>query len=296
MRLLVSCPSCERQYDAGKLAAGSRFRCTCGATLEAPPQQIHDAAVVRCSACGAPREEGEAACRFCGADFTLHERDLHTICPNCMARVSDRARFCHHCAQPLLPAGDAGEPVDLECPACGNGRPMTTRRLGEAGFTVLECPRCAGLWLSSEEFQLVLEKVRTSLPAVDSLPVPSAAAGPGTNPLPGPTTTLYRPCPTCKKLMHRRNFGRKSGVIVDTCRSHGVWFDAHELDGILRWMRAGGEVAAERLQAQEEREAHRRARLRRRLEPTDTVLPARYRGPGALVEFLGWLVGVLTDR
>jgi len=295
MRLLVSCPSCKRQYDAGKLEVGSLFHCVCGTTLETPPQQPHDAAVVRCSACGAPREEGEAACRFCGADFTLHERDLDTICPSCMARVSNRARFCHHCAQPLLSAGDAGEPTDLECPACGEGRGLTTRRLGEPGITVLECPRCAGLWLSSEEFQLVLERVRNTLAAWESVPI--AAPGTGDAKTSGAKTeALYRPCPTCGQLMHRRNFGRKSGIIVDSCHSHGVWFDAHELDGIIRWIRSGGEVAVERLQEQEKREAERQVQLKRQLEPADMDWPASHQESGALVEFLGWMVRALIDR
>lgn len=295
MRLLVSCPSCERQYDAGKLEVGSRFHCVCGTTLETPPLRPHDAAVVRCSACSAPREQGEAACRFCGADFTLHERDLDTICPNCMARVSNRARFCHHCAQPLLSAGDAGEPIDLDCPACGEGRRLTTRRLGEPGITVLECPRCAGLWLSSAEFQLVLERVRDPLGTLESV----STATPGKADVEHSATkpeALYRPCPTCGQLMHRRNFGRKSGIIVDTCRSHGVWFDAHELDGIIRWVRSGGEVAVARLQDQETRAAERQARMNRQLEPAQSDWPTSYRGPGALVEFLGWLVRVVTDR
>ncbi len=38
--------------------------------------------------------------------------------------------------------------------------------------------------------------------------------------------------------MHRRNYGRRSGVLVDTCRDHGMWFDLGELDTILRWIKA----------------------------------------------------------
>jgi len=93
VRLLVACPKCRRQYDASGWAVGSRFRCHCGDVVKVREPKRHDAAVVRCSSCGAPREERDAACRFCGADFTLHERDLHTVCPGCFARVSDSARF-----------------------------------------------------------------------------------------------------------------------------------------------------------------------------------------------------------
>ncbi len=54
----------------------------------------------------------------------------------------------------------------------------------------------------------------------------------------------YRPCPGCGQLMHRVNYGRRSGVIVDSCARHGVWFDAEELARILAWVRSGGERQA----------------------------------------------------
>jgi hypothetical protein len=40
--------------------------------------------------------------------------------------------------------------------------------------------------------------------------------------------------------MARKNFGGTSGVIVDTCRDHGVWFDAGELPRVLDFVEAGG--------------------------------------------------------
>jgi Zn-finger nucleic acid-binding protein len=36
-------------------------------------------------------------------------------------------------------------------------------------------------------------------------------------------------CPHCRGPMQPTNFGRTSGVIVDTCRKHGIWFDVGEL-------------------------------------------------------------------
>jgi Zn-finger nucleic acid-binding protein len=41
--------------------------------------------------------------------------------------------------------------------------------------------------------------------------------------------------------MLRRNLGRgRSGVIVDICARHGIWFDADELSQMLVWIRTGG--------------------------------------------------------
>lgn len=288
MRLLVACSECKRQYDASKLAQGSRFRCLCGTVLQVRQPEAHDAAVVRCSSCGAPRQADSPACHFCGADFTLHERDLHTICPACMARVSDRARFCHHCASPLMPSGDAGEPSERNCPACGVDRQLTSRRIGEPGIGVLECPHCAGLWLASEEFELLLKKVRsTAASAAEEVNLDPRSHQPGA--VVDQNGSLYRPCPVCGKLMHRRNFGRKSGVIVDHCRPHGFWFDARELEAVLRWVQRGGEVVVGRLEEEENRESKRQQQLDQQMEPIDAEWPRSYRGSQTLIDLIDWL-------
>jgi hypothetical protein len=53
--------------------------------------------------------------------------------------------------------------------------------------------------------------------------------------------------------MHRRNFGGLSGVIVDICTLHGIWFDAGELPSVLAFVEGGG-LERSRLR---EREAER---------------------------------------
>ena len=41
-------------------------------------------------------------------------------------------------------------------------------------------------------------------------------------------------------MMQRKNFGRRSGVVVDWCGSHGTWLDANELEDIADFVAAGG--------------------------------------------------------
>ncbi len=246
----------------------------------------HDAAVVRCSSCGAPRREGNSACSFCGSDFTLHERDLHTICPGCMARISDRARFCHGCGQPIAPQAVAGEPTDHACPACGGEWKLYSRSIADDGVTVFECRRCAGLWLGREVFKLLEER------ALDREASWVAAPGPGeAGPQSRSAALVYRPCIECGKLMNRRNYGRKSGVILDVCAAHGIWFDHGELDRVLRWIREGG-LARTRTLEREELAARERAKRLEAVEATEPPLarPAAGRGwidlVGSLVDFL----------
>ena len=237
MRLLVACSQCQRQYDATGKPVGSRFRCHCNAVVTVKPPKGHDAAVVLCSSCGAPREEGSASCGFCEADFTLHERDLDTVCPQCLARISDRARFCHHCGTRLAPERVAGDETPLVCPVCGDPHHLTSRRVGR--IAVMECGRCVGLWLGNEAFRQVTEEASADALKTDEGFRPKRPERAGSRP-PPQQGSRYRKCVVCGHFMHRRNFGRRSGVIIDVCRDDGVWFDAEELPRIVAWIRSGG--------------------------------------------------------
>ena len=290
MRLLVACPSCKRQYDATGSDLGDRFHCLCGAAVTVPQPQSHDAAVVRCSSCGATRQGETVSCSHCGSDFTLHERDLHTICPGCAARVSDTASYCHHCATHIDPQGQAGKPTSLTCPACGDGHSMTSRDFGVAGLSILECPTCAGLWLDHEAFRHLVERAAAS-PATSKVHAMAAAKKSLATPVARAQWSqggqFYRPCLECGQLMQRRNYDEKSGVIVDICGAHGVWFDADELAAILRWIRSGGSrVSRERVE--EERNARARRSVRTITPGTfpPSTRPADGPEPWTLLEFL----------
>jgi Zn-finger nucleic acid-binding protein len=217
----------------------------------------HDAAVVQCSGCGAPREKHATACEHCSSDFTLHEQDLHTVCPHCMTRVSDKARFCHSCGTTLTASKVAGEPSKVRCPSCKKKPLLHSRRLGNEDFSMLECQLCAGMWIELRIFEELANKAKAQDP-IDAALLNSKAVT-GRQEI-KPEKWSYRHCPECGEMMQRRNYGRRSGVIVDACRDHGIWFDADELQQILAWIRGGGMQVAQRRQASEQRSeaAHRR--------------------------------------
>lgn len=231
MRLIVACPECQRQFQARADQIGKRFHCHCGTEITVRQPRGQSAAVVRCSSCAAPRERGARACAHCGADFTIHEQDLHTVCPNCLARVSDRARFCHFCATPIAPEQIAGDPTQHHCPVCGEDAALISRRLTGHQVTVLECQVCGGLWLGLDAFSALMDRQETQ-----SGNAPRGRPSSITE-QPGPR---YRACVVCSQLMVRRNIGRSSGVIVDVCGEHGIWFDADELSQLMIWVRSGG--------------------------------------------------------
>jgi len=147
----------------------------------------------------------------------------------------------------------------MACPVCGPERHLGNRRIGDVA--VLECDRCAGLWLGTEPFKRLAERASREAFQIDRL-VTSDRAEPAESGQSAGKGWRYRKCPVCQKMMHRRNYGRSSGVIIDACRDHGIWFDADELPRILAWIRSGKEAEAEKQRADQ---AAREERVKRRI-------------------------------
>jgi Zn-finger nucleic acid-binding protein len=63
----------------------------------------------------------------------------------------------------------------------------------------------------------------------------------------------------CADLMNRVNFGKRSGVIVEVCKPHGVWFDKGELTRAIEFVAAGGLVETKRREEELAHEEQRRA-------------------------------------
>jgi len=148
-----------------------------------------------------------------------------------------------------------GEPTERDCAACGGHAKLHHRSI-HPGLEVDECGRCAGLWLDNATFEQLVgraEQLSTTLRG----PTTGERRGPGPA-APMPAGPAYRPCPRCGKLMNRQNYARRSNVVIDVCREHGAWFDAHELGRILDWVRSGGLEQARAQELEQLREERRR--------------------------------------
>ena len=237
MQVIVACKSCHKQYDASNTAPGSSFTCGCGSVVVIPEARVqNDAHAVHCSACGAARKEGERSCSFCHADFTLVEKDLQASCPRCFTRISKHSKFCSNCGSGIHVDMNAGAVTTLSCPACTSAK-LSIRILDEQQNSYEECRGCGGIWMGHRLFADLQNSVKdkilpTLAPQTARLDILNAPIA-------------YRKCPNCKLLMGRKNFGNVSGVVIDVCRDHGLWFDFGELTQILEWVKAGGLKAEE---------------------------------------------------
>ena len=111
----------------------------------------------------------------------------------------------------------------LPCPSCPGD--LTPAQVG--GTAARECARCGGLWLDRATLD-ALNAGHARQESVLAHSATTAARAEGQE--------RARRCPVCGTLMGRRNYGRESGVAVDACPEHGTWFDADELQHVVRFM------------------------------------------------------------
>jgi Zn-finger nucleic acid-binding protein len=263
---LVACANCHTQYDVTGIAAKT-FPCRCGETVENRPPQASDAAVQRCGGCGALVAPEAASCAYCGAAIVRDTGHLSLICPECYARNADESRFCTACGVPFRPEPVQAEGVELPCPVCSTLMP--SRQVG--GFAVNECRSCNGLWTPGESFDAMIGRAIEARKNAD--PTRIGALQPrvtGSNP--AAQRVQYRKCPVCDAFMHRRNFRKSSGVIIDRCAEHGTWLDADELEQIAGFILSGGSTSPVLRQAP-----------RPRLDPRGEAAFARLRARGTAV-------------
>jgi Zn-finger nucleic acid-binding protein len=179
----------------------------------------------------------------------------------------------------LLPA-EAFRAAAGSCPDCRQA--LVSRLSGVVGFA--ECARCGGLFLGPEAFDSVAKDAATRERARALDAEPHAA----TVPVPG---FHYRPCPVCRKLMNRSNFGGGSGVIVDVCGPHGVFLDRGELTKIVDFLEKGGweRVKKREKQRMEEEISALESRKRAASEQGLPLAPPSAAGYGGIGQVLATL-------
>lgn len=181
---------------------------------------------LNCPTCGAPAGDTNAVrCDYCGSTLTT------VGCPKCFGAMFAGMDFCPHCGAKADRTLVEGAAV-YACPGCK----AEMRGISVGNTAMHECPNCASLWLNAAEFSTLCVK-REERGAVLAFADVSKSAPAA---LSMDAKVRYVPCPVCKLIMNRQNFGRRSGVIVDVCKGHGVWFEANELHAVLQFIESGG--------------------------------------------------------
>ncbi len=230
---LVACPDCRTQFDiTGR--DETEIKCTCGATVRITEPVPIDARVSRCGSCGAPVDGSSIDCPYCGGTLLQDQARLGLICPECYARNDNEAHYCTSCGIEFAPQAVPQVGEALKCPC--DGTEMTVRSV--AGVRVQECAKCLGMWVPEDNFDSLIRK---AVEAQRDNPTAGLGLGdPGERKVKFNGEVRYRPCPFCGDMMNRKNYDRRSGIIIDLCGDHGVWLDSDELEEIAAYIADGG--------------------------------------------------------
>jgi Zn-finger nucleic acid-binding protein len=222
---------------------------------------------LNCPNCGAGVASDRTQCEFC-------KTRLKTVaCTKCLGLMFAGSAYCGHCGASAVLTEVSPADGDGECPRCK----IRLDRLLIENIELNECSRCNGMWAGVETFESICSKREDQASVLGFIEE-------RTNPLEPLAQISYVPCPDCKQLMNRNNFARASGVIIDLCKHHGVWFDAGELPKIICFIQKGGMQMArdrEKLDIREQR-ARANDELRRQ-----TAMDRKYGGSTADGESAG---------
>jgi Zn-finger nucleic acid-binding protein len=128
----------------------------------------------------------------------------------------------------------------LPCPTCRTDLDATV-----IDKTLIDlCANCGGVWVDHAAFEKLISD-RTFSDLASALNIPGWAAQQSTA-IPSDKDAFYVHCPLCEHFMHRRNYAKRSGIILDVCAAHGIWFDANELARVLNYRIADNDAASMR--------------------------------------------------
>ncbi len=180
---------------------------------------------LNCPSCGAPCSPDTTRCVYCGSRLAT------VACTACLGSMFAGAQFCPHCgAKAGAVTVESG--AALRCPGCGGDMPSV--RVGQTSLH--SCTQCGSAWVAPDAFaQLCADREATG--ALTSIVGASGGAPAPSSPAP---RVRYVRCCVCNKTMNRVNFGRTSGIVVDVCKGHGVWFEGDQLRETLAFVARGG--------------------------------------------------------
>lgn len=170
--------------------------------------------MANCTSCSAPLPANTQYCRYCGVrnDVDLQGKHDYRIVG------ADSGRVCPECR------------INLQ-----------TVALNDGDLHIERCQRCFGLFFDPGEIETLLDSAVSPVFSVNLELLTSI----NQDRYAKDQAVKYLKCPVCETLMNRVVFGHRSGVVIDQCKSHGVWLNGGEISHLLEWKKAGGQMLHE---------------------------------------------------
>lgn len=219
--------------------------------------------MAKCNNCSAPLPPNTQYCGYCGVRNDVDLRGKHEF----RIITSESSRICPECHDNLQTVA-----LDMQPP-----------------LQIDRCHTCFGLFFDPGEVEALLENSVSPVFHVNHELLGNINKDRYQN-----KPVRYLECPVCLNMMNRTVFGHKSGVVVDQCRTHGIWLDGGEISHLLEWRKAGGQILHERKQIEHQQQkrspAERKAQidmLLQRYEPKPET--------SGLLEIVGSVIFNLFD-
>ncbi len=166
----------------------------------------------RCKSCSAPLPANTNVCRYCSVrnDIDLHEKRQYSV------NNKQSGRICPQCHVNL-------QTIDLNL----NG-----------SFLIEHCKKCFGLFFDPGEIETMLENSVSNVFQINR----ELLRNINKERYQSHKKVRYIKCPVCQGWMKRKNFGYRSGVIINQCKQHGIWLESGQITHLMEWKKAGGQI------------------------------------------------------
>lgn len=101
------------------------------------------------------------------------------------------------------------------------------------GVSVEICPDGHGLWISQRDLMRAVRTDDLSTGQSNTYEEEEALLKVMNRDI--ETGDQVRDCPMCRKPLNSVQYAFTSGVVIDSCRIHGIWLDGGELEQLEEW-------------------------------------------------------------
>lgn len=160
-------------------------------------------------------------CSRCGGPLPAAAAHVAVTCPYCAATNAPAPKVVEHVVERLVVATPKDAPGGLRCPRCAD--PLRSTRVHDTDLS--SCDHCGGIWVDKVTVERLTARrdpdVETAVRRICGAVFRRV------------DRQKLASCPVCGQAMKRREIP-ETVVLLDACDAHGTWFDALELNELIR--------------------------------------------------------------